>query len=229
MKRLSSDVLQSPRCATVNGFSVHANVSIPEHDRMRLERLCRYAARPAVATKRLSELPDGRLLYRLKRPWRNGTTAVIFEPQDLLAKLAALVPAPRVHLVRFHGILGPAAAWRALIIPAGAASAPVAITECAAAQCDSIVSAESVDAGATEWAEQKSAALRRNYSWAQLMKRVFAIDVLQCDRCGGVMRIIAAIHPPDTTRKILDCLGLPSRAPPLTPAVREPASLFDQY
>jgi putative transposase len=158
-----------------------------------------------------------------------GTTAVIFEPQDLLAKLAALVPAPRVHLVRFHGILPPAAASRALIIPAGAAAAPVATTECAAAQWDSIVSAESVDAGATEWAEQKSAALRRNYSWAQLMKRVFAIDVLQCDRCGGVMRIIAAIHPPDTTRKILDCLGLPSRAPPLTPAVREPASLFDQY
>src|SRR5262249_34241196 len=56
------------------------------------------------------------------------------------------------------------------------------------------------------------AALRRNYSWAHLMKRVFAIDVLQCDRCGGVMRIIAAIHPPDTTQKILDCLGLPSRA-----------------
>jgi hypothetical protein len=103
----SFDFLQSPRCATVNGFSVHANVSIPAHDRMRLERLRRYAARPAVATERLSELPDGRLLYRLKRPWRNGTTAVIFEPQDLLAKLAALVPAPRVHLVRFHGILGP--------------------------------------------------------------------------------------------------------------------------
>jgi len=113
----SLEVLQSPRCATFNGFSVHANVSIPAQDRMRLERLCRYAARPAVATERLSDLPDGRLLYRLKRPWRNGTTAVVFEPQDLLAKLAALVPAPRVHLIRFHGILGPAAAWRPLIIP----------------------------------------------------------------------------------------------------------------
>ncbi|PYS30938.1 MAG: IS91 family transposase [Acidobacteria bacterium] len=219
------DVLQSPRCATVNGFSVHANVSIPAYDRMRLERLCRYAARPAVATERLSELPDGRLLYRLKRPWRNGTSAVIFEPQDLLAKLAALVPAPRVHLVRFHGILGPAAAWRPLIIPTAAAS-----TESAAAKGNSIVLPESVDAATAECAEQKSAVQRcRNYSWAQLMKRVFAIDVLQCDRCGGVMRIIATIHPPDTTRKILDCLGLPSRAPPLTPALRERAFLFDQF
>ena len=37
-----------------------------------------------------------------------------------------------------------------------------------------------------------------------LMKRVFAIDVLQCDRCGGGMRLMAAIHSPDATRKILD-------------------------
>jgi hypothetical protein len=54
----------------VSGFSIHANVCIEARDRMRLERLCRYAGRPAVATERLSELPDGRLLYRLKRPWR---------------------------------------------------------------------------------------------------------------------------------------------------------------
>ena len=67
-------------------------------DRMRLERLCRYAGRPAVATERLTSLPDGRLLYRLKRPWRDGTSAVVFERQDFMAKLAVLVPAPRVHL-----------------------------------------------------------------------------------------------------------------------------------
>src|SRR5207237_943586 len=68
---------------------------------------------------------------------------------------------------------------------------------------------------------------RRNYSWAQLMKRVFAIDVLQCERCGGRMRIVSAIHPPETTRKILDCLGLPNRAPPLAPAVPEPTLHLD--
>src|SRR5439155_13948954 len=54
------------------------------------------------------------------------------------------------------------------------------------------------------------------------MKRVFAIDVLQCDRCGGVMRLIAAIHSPEATRKILDCLGLPSRAPPMALASANP-------
>jgi len=98
------------------------------------------------------------------------------------------------------------------------------------AQCTPVTSSESVDAAIAEGAQQESEEQRRsNYSWAQLMRRVFAIDVLQCDQCGGVMRLIAAIHSPEATRKILDCLGLPSRAPPMAPAVREPAFRFDQF
>lgn len=217
----SLDILQSPRCATVSGFSMHANVSVEGRDRMRLERLCRYAARPAVATERLSALPDGRLQYRLKRPWRDGTSAIIFEPQDLIAKLAALVPAPRVHLVRFHGVLAPAAAWRPLIIPSANVESPVA--DCGPASAKPPVSCNVEQQPARE----PVCPPRRNYSWAQLMKRVFAIDVLQCERCGGPMRIVAAIHPPETTRKILDCLGLPNRAPPLAPAVPEPTLHLD--
>jgi hypothetical protein len=69
-----------PRCATVAGFNVHANVGVPGRDRLRLERLCRYAGRPPVATERLSRLSGGKLLYRLKRRWRDGTTHLIFEP-----------------------------------------------------------------------------------------------------------------------------------------------------
>ena len=59
----------------------------------------------------------------------------------------------------------------------------------------------------------------RYYSWSELMSRVFKIDVLQCPRCqSGPMRILAAIHPPTTTRAILTSLGLPTRAPPIAPA-----------
>jgi len=54
--------------------------------------------------------------------------------------------------------------------------------------------------------------------WAELMKRVFELDVLECERCGGRMRILAAIHQPEAIRKILECLGLPSRPPPISPA-----------
>ena len=61
----------------------------------------------------------------------------------------------------------------------------------------------------------------RRYTWAELMRRVFALDVLECPRCGGPMRILAEIHPPDATRAILDCLKLPSRAPPTAVAVPE--------
>jgi hypothetical protein len=99
-----------PRCATIAGFNVHANVGVPGRDRLRLERLCRYAGRPPVATERLSRLSGGKLLYRLKRRWRDGTTHLIFEPLELLEKLAALVPPPRFHLVRYHGVLAPSAA-----------------------------------------------------------------------------------------------------------------------
>jgi len=54
----------------------------------------------------------------------------------------------------------------------------------------------------------------RNYGWAELMKRVFGFDVLRCERCGGRMRILCAINPPEAIKKILHCLGLPSRPPP---------------
>ncbi|MBZ5498797.1 MAG: transposase [Acidobacteriia bacterium] len=49
---------------------------VEEADRMRLERLFRHAGRPPVATERLSVPPDGRLLYRLKRRRRDGTSHV---------------------------------------------------------------------------------------------------------------------------------------------------------
>src|SRR2546425_1908323 len=64
----------TPRCAATMGFTLHANVAVPARDRHRLERLCRYVARPPVATDRLERLPDGRLLYHLRHRWRDGTT-----------------------------------------------------------------------------------------------------------------------------------------------------------
>jgi hypothetical protein len=59
-------VRSSPQCAAVSGFSLHSNVMIPAKARRQLENLCRYAGRPAVATERVSVLPDGRLRYRLR-------------------------------------------------------------------------------------------------------------------------------------------------------------------
>ena len=111
------DAFSSPRCAAVDGFSVHANVAVPAGDRARLERLAQYCARPPVAMDRLEVLADGRLLYRFKRAWRDGRTHIVLTPLEMLEKLSALIPAPRAHAVRYAGIFAPAAKWRALIVP----------------------------------------------------------------------------------------------------------------
>ena len=80
---------QGQRCASIGGVSLHANVAAPARDRSRLERLCRYAARPPIVAERLSRLDDGRLLYELKHRWRDGTTHIGFEPLELLEKVAS--------------------------------------------------------------------------------------------------------------------------------------------
>jgi hypothetical protein len=92
------DITRSPRCASVDGFSLHANVAVHAEDRQRLERLARYCACPPIATERLELHTAGRLLYRFKRPWRDGTTHIVMDPLVLLEKLAALVPAPQSSL-----------------------------------------------------------------------------------------------------------------------------------
>ena len=192
-------------CAALSGFSLHAAVCIPAKARRQLEKLCRYVARPAVATERLSRLPDGRVLYRLRHRWRDGTSYMIFDPLDLIGKLAALVPPPRFNLVRYHGILAPAARWRARIVPVEPQHG------------DHLRSRLGCSEGKKH--ESPGKIHPRNYTWAELMKRVWDFDVLKCDSCGGRMRVLCAINPPAAIKKILDCLGLPSRPPPIYPAV----------
>jgi hypothetical protein len=80
--------------------------------------LCRYVTRPAVSEKRLSLTNQGKVRYELKTPCRDGTTHVIFDPVDFIAKLAALVPKPGVNLTRFHGVFAPNCKHRALVTPA---------------------------------------------------------------------------------------------------------------
>jgi hypothetical protein len=246
---------QTPGLARRNGFSLHAGVAVPANDRQRLERLCRYVGRPPVASERLSELADGRLLYELRHRWRDGTTHVAFEPLELIDRLAALVPPPRFHTVRYHGVLASRSKHRSQVVPQATESAarPVCragtcvpgngvATEPAgrgtgssdrtrarvpptrAAPFTSPASAAAADSAPSPCGRETAVARRslrpsRYYSWPELMRRVFEVDVLECPNCRArPMRILAAIHPPTTTRAILKSLGLPTRAPPITPA-----------
>ncbi len=54
---------------------------------------------------------------------------------------------------------------------------------------------------------------RRRYSWAELMKRVFLVDVLTCPDCGGQRRLLAFILKPSAIERILRHLGLPTKPP----------------
>jgi hypothetical protein len=69
---------------------------------------------------RLQLTPDGKAVLELRRRWTNGTTHLVFEPVELLERLAALTPRPSVNLILYHGVLAPRAAWRKAIVPPGA-------------------------------------------------------------------------------------------------------------
>jgi hypothetical protein len=98
------------RLGRIGGFSLHAGVSVNTRERKKLERICRggrrrYISRPALSEARLELIDQGKVRYALKAAYRDGTTHVVSEPLDFMAKLAALVPRPRTNLTRFHGVL----------------------------------------------------------------------------------------------------------------------------
>ena len=197
-----------PRHAHLEGFDLHANVTVRGEDRAGLEQLCRYLLRPAVAQDRLGLLDDGRVVLQLKTAWSDGTSHLVFEPVDFLARLAALIPRPRINLVFYHGLLAPNARWRAAVVAYGTA-----------VSTDVGAGAEGA-AGTNPSAGDATACPPpgRGWTWAQLMRRAFALDVLACPACGGRLRLIALIFDPATIRAILDSSALPSdvanRAPP---------------
>jgi hypothetical protein len=95
-------------CANLHGFSLHAAVRLDADQRKALERLCRYITRPAIANERLRRNHAGQVVLQLKSAYRDGTTHVVMSPLEFMQRLAALVPRPRLHLIRFHGVLAPA-------------------------------------------------------------------------------------------------------------------------
>jgi hypothetical protein len=192
----------------VAGFSLHAGVAARANERRKLERLCRYISRPAVSEQRLALTPNGNIRYQLKTPYRDGTTHVIFEPLDFIARLAALIPRPRVNLTRFHGVFAPNSKYRARVTPAKRGKG------------STVSHTDKVSDETPTPAER-----RASMTWAQRLKRVFNIDIAICQACGGQVRVIACIEDPVVISKILTYLAdkalsakpvpLPeSRAPP---------------
>jgi hypothetical protein len=142
----------------------------------------------------LSLTERGEVRYTLKTPYRDGTTHVVFQPLDFLARLAALVPRPRVNLTRLHGVLAPNAKWRGAVTPAGRGRGG-----------GRAGSGAVPDSGAADAA--RAPGKRQAVSWAQRLKRVFRIEIERCGRCGGQMKVIAAIEEPAVIERILRLVG----------------------
>jgi hypothetical protein len=185
---------------------------VPARDRARLERTCRYALRPPVAHDRIRVTPEGQVLLTLRHRWADGTTQLLFDPIELLERLATLTPRPRINLVLYYGVLGAHAAWRARL----------GVPETTEPSHETAAAADS-QPRAPGAAARSSTRASSNLLWAQLMQRSFGFDVLACPRCGGRFRLIALIEDPAVIRRILRHLGVPtevprrraSRAPPI--------------
>lgn len=156
--------------------------------------------RPPVANDRLTFTSDGKVRIGLKREFSDGTYAIDLDPLALLFRLAATVPAPRFHTVRYAGVLASSASLRPRIIPPPAP--PPAASE---------PSPPSPPAPAGG----RRSVFRK---WAELLRLTFAVDVEAGPRCDGRMKLVALVRDPDNVRRFLGHLGLAAQPPPLGPA-----------
>ena len=188
----------------VEGFSLHADTHVHANDRQGLERLVRYGARGPLAEERLTRRDDGRYAYRLRRPAPNGATALVLTAGQLVKKLAALLPPPRRHLTRFHGVFGPNARLRPVVTRLGR-EVPEAPPPPPCAQASLPLEAEEKSARPPP---------RPRIDWATLLRHTFGLDVLECP-CGGRRRVLAAVTSPSVAEQVLRALGKLPPHPPL--------------
>jgi hypothetical protein len=179
--RTNGSASKSKRQAFVFGYSLHAERIVHSDDRDGLEKLCRYASRAPIAKSRLSLAEEGQVVLRLERPLQDGRTQLRFGETEFLHKLAILIPPPQKNLIRYFGVFAPNHHCHQSAVRIGRED----------------------ELPAQSTAEDRPRA--RALPWAEHLRRVFAIDILKCDRCGGDMKIIAVIPESEA---ILDHLGI---------------------
>lgn len=192
--------IQKPLCVALGGFTLHAATHAGGADASGREALLRYVLRPPLGQDRLELRPDGSVRIHLKKPFADGSLAVEMDPLSLLCRLAAAVPPPRYHTVRYAGVLAAASPWRPCIAPQPPAESP--------------------DPAPVRPGSKGSCRHSRYRSWAALLRRTFAIDALACPHCNGRLRLIAMIEDPDSIERYLTAIGEPQpppRSPPRPP------------
>ena len=204
------------------GFSLDASVVISGGDRRGRERLLRYCARPPFAGERLEWIDAHRVRYRLPKPRPDGRTELILSPPQLIERVAALVPPPRRHRLRYYGVFAPNAALR----PAVTALAPEQDTAASALGPAAVNGPLSTAAEAIDPAHKDNSGKAR-YLWAVLLARIYEAFPLTCPHCAGEMRVIAFVTDSAAIQTILAHIGEATRPPPLAPPRDPPAWASD--
>ena len=181
-------------CATINGFSIHAATRTNTHARDRLAGLIEYIARGPLSNNRLEIMANGDVKLQLKSKWADGTTHLRFTPGEFLEKLAALIPPPRSHLVRWGGVFAPNSPYR-----------------------KEITLKPHIKKGFQFVEEGGDPKLVKNHSWSKMLARVFKIDVTKCAKCGSDMALICAVTERRSIQRYLDHVGLDVTPPPRGP------------
>jgi hypothetical protein len=191
------------------GFNLHAKTRAGGLDEEARARLLRYVLRPPLSQERLQSLPDQRVRLTLKRPWSDGTYALEMDALALLARLAASVPPPRAHVVRYAGVLSSANHWRPLLVPPLPTDATTAPPP---SPPTSVPPKKPVSSG-----------LRCRYiKWSELLRLTFGLTVDRCAVCGGRMKLRALVRDPDSIERFLRHQGLWAEPRPLAPARAPP-------
>ncbi len=198
--------------AHYDGCALECKPTLTAADRAGLERLLRYGARPAFAHERVEQLPNGNGSSRLPKTFYTGQTHVVVPSVEFLRRLAALMPPPRFHTIRFHGLFAPNANLR--LLACALAPGHVAVDETLTPRhaCPDPRKA------AKDASDNPDAPHRRRTRmlWSQLLRRVFAVDVLRCP-CGAdadrkLIAVLARSQSPDARDNFLRAIGEPPRA-----------------
>ena len=230
LTRTPGATISGALCAADMGFTLHAATLAKRDDRRGCEALARYILRPPLAQERLSLLSGGRVRLGLKRAFSDGTIAIEMDGLAFLGRLAASVPGPGFHTLRYGGVLSAAAKWRPEVVP------------------ERLETSTADDASKTSTDGEEKRKPRSTWlPWRDLLRRSFDLEV-ECPLCAGPMKLKAFLTGGRSLRRLLEKLGevtdVPQRAPPRPPpyfasqAVRQPqqqgdgrqqqAELFDE-
>jgi hypothetical protein len=165
--------------------------------------------------------------YLLKTPYNDGTTHLALEPLELLERLAAIIPRPRVNLLFYHGVLASNAKLRKAVVAYGKEPLKPEVTPAIERKQLDLFAQFQAEANRDRPTEGSPNTVRPNYTWASLMQRAFKVDILKCEKCNGRLRFIACITKPAAIGAILRCLGLPDPPPEIAPSRSPPMAEYD--